>query len=204
MTMKLTGWEDLKKNLEELPNKVQRRVLKKSANAGARIVRDSARTKAPVHGPYPSSRTKLSVKQIERALKKLEASQDRTITVTTKKGKTYKTKARARQGIRSYQLRQSGRLKKGIDVGTPNTRFNWTSHRSTSTRTIYQNDVEIACVGFNKAAYYGAFLERGFKHRGGTHVPAHPMLRPALDENAQRVIDIMAGMLRQEIDRVRS
>jgi HK97 gp10 family phage protein len=203
ITMQLKGWDELKLRLDDLPNKIQRRVLKKAVTAGARIVRDDARRRAPVHGAYPPSRTHMTSKQIERALKKLESSKNRTITAT-RKGKQYRLKINSRQGIRTYQLRQSGSLRAGIIIGAASQyKANWTSRKTIGVRSIYDNDVEVVAVGFNKTkGWYGAILERGFKHRSGVHVPARPMIRPALDENAQTVIGIMAAMVKQEIEKV--
>lgn len=91
---------------------------------------------------------------------------------------------------------QSGNLRKGIKTKV----------------TVKQNGVTEADVGWDlKIAPHGHLVEmghvqvvgrRGGKRRTVGHVPAHPFLRPALEDNQQEIVDIVAKNFKKHIDRV--
>jgi HK97 gp10 family phage protein len=51
-------------------------------------------------------------------------------------------------------------------------------------------------VGLTRKAFYGMFIEFGTKH-----IPAKPFLRPALDEEKDKIINAMREKLRAGIER---
>ncbi len=59
-----------------------------------------------------------------------------------------------------------------------------------------------ADVGPTEKAFYGRFVEMGHALKGGGHVPAHPFLRPAIDEHGQEIQEAAAAVWREAVAEV--
>lgn len=145
----------------------------------------------------------LNIKGLDELLKELEGLErkifDKTMAKTVRAGaKVIQKAAKEKAPVRSNEWEgvsypnPPGTLKKGIAIAK--------ASRQPPTIVRYQ-------VGFSKKAWYGHLVERGHKlvRTGKTigHVPAHPFLRPAFDDNVGKVIDAMKDTLREELDKLK-
>lgn len=97
--VKVDGLKELRDRLRQLPDKVGKNCLRVSAYAGAKIVRDEARTKAPVytgsvsegHPPPGTLKRAIIMKQIPEASGPLK----QTFYVTVRKGKKYRKQGKS-------------------------------------------------------------------------------------------------------------
>ena len=163
MDLKITGFQELQRELESLEPKIRKKVLGKAVRAGSNIVKKDARAHAP-------------------------------------------KQAKSWEGMQ-YSV-PPGTLKKGIIV-----------RRATRQPRYIVRDL----IGFSKQAWYGRLVEMGHKLvRGGRlasgaknkrkssgggkvigHVAAKPFLRPAFDNNVDKVIAAMAKVLKEELGKLK-
>lgn len=161
LEFQVTGLDELRRRLNELPGKLQRRVLKDAVKDAAQLIQKAAQEKAPVAA-------EIIFRQAIR-----------------------KTGKRAGSKYRSRIL--PGTLKKSITVRQ--------NRKAARRQIIFQ-------IGPSKRAFYGQFVERGHvlrrKAKGEVvgHVPAMPFMRPAIEENAQKAIDVMRRRLSVGLDQV--
>lgn len=145
--LKITGLNELLKELQGLERKIFDKAMNKTVRAGAKVIQKAARENAPV---------------------------------------------RSNEWEGANYPNPPGTLKKGIAIAK--------ASRQPPTIVRYQ-------VGFAPKAWYGHLVERGHKlvRAGKTigHVPAHPFLRPAFDNNVQKVIEEMKTTLRGELDKLK-
>ncbi len=156
------GLSDLQKQLQELPGKLQRRVLAGAVKEASQVIQTEAKMLAPVA---------------------TEAIYRKAIHKTGKKaGQHYKARLAPGTLKKSIGVRQK---RKGVKAGS----------------VIFQ-------IGPSKRAFYGQFVEKGHvirKKRKGPifgHVPGYPFMRPAIERNAQRAVEIMRQRIAEGLDRI--
>lgn len=153
MDVKVEGFEELFKDLRSLEPRIAKRIAGKAVRAGANVVRDAARDKAPIR-------------------------------TNSWEGINYPNKP--------------GTLKKNIRV----------NRLGRQPRGIVRD-----IIGFSKKAWYGVLVERGHdivvggkKNKGGKvikHVPPHPILRPAFDNNVAKVMAAIKRVAAIEIEKMK-
>ena len=192
-TVKTHGFAELATRLTAMPDDLMVNHIVKANTDACTLVRDVARTKAPMHMmPYPPSRTKaMTAKQVTAQVKKLDklgiSDENKELAIWEMfKGKSAKSTGRQA----ANRLRSPGQLKKGIVLGKVNLKD--------------KNHIEQS-VRLSSRAYYGQWIERGFTHYGVkkfTHIPARPFLRPALDQNVERALSVYRNALNDGLNHV--
>lgn len=176
MEIQINGLRDLERRLKMLPEKIQRVTLIKATKAGAAPILAAAQAKVPKLTGNLSK--KLRIKFTRRSITSAEAS----VGVFGLSG------AARKRAVAKHLKGGTGLLPTAREIGDP---------------------------------YYALFVEKGhdivtrgvtgkttkrLHARGGGrgtvkgHVAPRPFLRPALDENKDRVVAIVAQVLREEID----
>lgn len=115
-TVTITGLKELSDALKELPNRIARNALRQSVYAGAKVIRDEAKTKAPVYtGPVsaghpPPGTLKRSI--IMKQIPEKSSLVQQTFYVAVRHGKKYQ-----RQGKKGT-LSQDAFYWRFIEFGT--------------------------------------------------------------------------------------
>jgi HK97 gp10 family phage protein len=136
--IRLEGLAELERKLQQLPRAVRDKVARQAVLAGAKIVKEDAKARAPVR------------------------------TGRLRRNIIVKRSRKEDPGVFAYFVTVRGRGKRKDP----------------------------------KNAHYWWFVERGFRHRGGTVVPARPFLKPAFKANINQAIEKMrervaAGLKRE-------
>lgn len=187
------GFKELAAKLKLMPDDIMEKTVKKAVYESAKIVRDDARLRAPKHeGMYPPSRMEAAgIKALKQEIKESLKEGGRE-GYTRKQKKAYTEMFKKGVLITGRQLgqkpRKPGTLEKSIYIAKPKI-----EHSKITT------DIKV-----HKKAWYGKFFElgKGFKAGGKTFIPTRPYLRPALDENAEMVLNMMRIELSKGVDRV--
>lgn len=96
---------------------------------------------------------------------------------------------RGSQAVRDVAIRN---LEANGSVNTGDLRRSIKARRSRGTPTEVVAKVDVG-------EFYGRFVEKGFLHKGGKHIPAKPFLVPALKETEKDVIDIVLKGIEAEL-----
>lgn len=158
----LKGFSDLQKRLQELPGKLQRKVMAGAVKEASGVIKQAAQANAPI------AAENIYRKAIHKTGKKA--------------GQHYKAKLAPGTLKRSIGIRQK---RKGVSQG----------------QVVFQ-------IGPSKKAFYGQFVEKGHvlrkKIKGPIigHVPAYPFLRPAIEQNAERAVEVMRQRIAEGLDRI--
>lgn len=92
-TLNISGLKELQAALKELPDRIAKNVLRGSVAAGAAIIRNEARQRAPVYtgevaaGHPPPGTLKRSI--VQKQIKELSNATKQTFFVTVRRGKEY-------------------------------------------------------------------------------------------------------------------
>lgn len=189
MEMHLTGFEQVSAMLKGLPDKVQNRALKPAIRQASNIVRDEARTRAPMRtSPYPQARTAGFSAKAWRAIEKAGGIETKYLS-----GKHRKDRKKY------WEFRKPGTLKRSISVGEAPKRAR------TLARQYGRNGVFLA-VGVAKRAYYGIFFEspRGFRDRGGKKHQSRPFLLTSLKNNTEAVVNRLRTDIADNLKRIQA
>lgn len=179
VTIKVDGLAALHLALSELPERVAKNSLRRAVNAGAGVIRDEARAKAPTwtgpvsqgHPPAGTLQRSIIVKQIPE-----QSSYYRQVYyVTVRHGKKYQ-----RQG-RKGNLSQDAFYWSWVEFG------HWV------------NTTGKALGGSNKDRNRARAIAAGHT----TFIPAHPFMRPAFDTKKQAAIDAIRDKLAEGIEQAR-
>lgn len=190
MEIRIDGLQELERRLKRLPEKVQRVTLIKAVRAGAAPILAAARAKVPTNTGL--LRRSLQIKFTRRNVNSVEAA----IGVFKVSAGSYAR--RVKSALRKRQKLIGGKVYTSIDGVN-----------------------EGAELKRTEGAYYALWVEKGHdivKRGGGSnttkslkvkgggigsvtgHVAPRPFLRPAIDENAERVVAIVAQVLQEELD----
>lgn len=184
--LKLENMVEIKNRLKAMPDKVQNRAISKALYAGGVIIKDAARAKAPRRErAYPVTRQPLA--SPARLAKLIVNAGKKGITIAEINNRLSKHPGRAKGNMN----RIPGTLQKSIVIGRAKTSLG------------YKNkDYTAISVGLLKRAFYGYWVEKGFKHYGKqrTTVAARPFMAPALSNNADKVIKAFQTALAELIN----
>lgn len=179
-TVVLQGWDELETKLLGLSAKIAKKVLRTSVYAGAALIKDAVKSKAPLltgktwgeHQPPGTLKRSIIVKHVP------EQSNDyqQTYKVTVRQGKKYQ--GQGKKGTRSQDAFYAKWVEHGHWYVPPNPnqttsangidhKSNWKNHRAA-----------------NRAIW----------------IPAHPFMRPAWDANNQQALDVIKIRMGEKIE----
>lgn len=136
------------------------------------------------------------LKELERAIKKLEKLPQTVVTKAARKGA-----AIALKSARSNAPVDSGDLKKGIVLKGEKSR--------TKGKKVYDvvmdrnmNDVYVKVSKSGKRSYYPASQEYGFMTRDGGYVPGYRYMRKSIEVNESKITSTIVSEMSKQIDKL--
>lgn len=186
--VKVHGLKELETLLKQLPEKVERQVVNQALAAGAKVIRDEARSLAPVavkpHWLHFKKKTKEGSKM--SAVKG---------TGFLKKGIII---SNSYKDINRYGSRKTGRGYYATLIGfSRKTWYGFLVERGFMA-TGRPTKQEYGSLTGKKGKFSPTLFRASRKESGKrTHVPARPMLRPAFDTNVNTVMELFKMKLSQ-------
>lgn len=164
------GLKELQQSMKALSANVAKNVLRGAVNAGARVVRNQARSNAPVlHAAIPSHQPPGTLKRsiVASFIRERSNTNQAMYYVTVRQGKKYRG-----QGKRQT-MSQDAYYGAWVELG-----HYFVGHRAQN--TTWEN-------------------HRKAQMSRGVYVPAHPFLRPAYEARKQESVEAMKRYLEQRI-----
>jgi len=198
LTMTITGMEETYASLQKLPALILDKVIRRSMTRAAALMRDASRAAAPVHaGEYKNStarskHTVLTKRMTAKVMAKSERSSAKGFGAMSADQIAATTTAKVMAKIQSRR-RTSGTLKKGIIIGRPAKQFD---------ASVY---IETRAVKLSKTAFYGRWIERGWKHKTSkrgksgdvTNIAGRPFMQTAFEKTRTEAIYLFADTLKK-------
>lgn len=176
-SVQIAGLAELADALKELPDRIARNALRGAVGAGARVIRDEAKLRAPLYtGPVseghpPPGTLKRSI--VQKQIAELSSLTKQVYYVTVRKGKKYQ-----KQGKKG-NLSQDAYYASWVEFG------HWI------------NTTGKALGGTGKMSQRAAAVAAGHNK----FMPAHPFLRPAYEAKKMEAVEAIKTYLDERIQR---
>jgi hypothetical protein len=149
------------------------------------------------------------MKELEKAIKKLEKLPQTTVTKSARKGATIAQKSSKKGGW----VDQTGNLRKGIVLKGEKAKVKgkkvYQITMDSKMNDIFQKETSSGTTTDNKTGrekkghyYYPASQEYGFRTRNGGYVPGFHFLRDGIVENKPKIEKTIIETLSKEIDKL--